>query len=341
MIRRVLRLLPGSGARLPWKGAGNPDLDDAPLVLHHGALPTLYHYFLTRVPSVRLVDTRTRRPDAAVFRDARRVVVVRHAAPDWLRFLARQAPSCRVDLFLDDDLPAILEDPHLPRRYALRSWMRFRALSRKLRGLDCGLLAATPALAQRCGISRECVLPPLPPVRDLPEAPSQGEDRCVIFYHGTASHMRELRWLRDVLARVLEALPHVLVEVFGPAEVNRAWRGMERVRVVHPMPWPAYLAYTRTAALQVGLAPLLDSPFNAARSWVKFIDIARAGAVGVFADSPVFAPLVRHGENGLVAGPDPDAWVEAVCRLAGDADLRHRLAAAALETARAHSGELA
>jgi glycosyltransferase involved in cell wall biosynthesis len=75
----------------------------------------------------------------------------------------------------------------------------------------------------------------------------------------------------------------------------------------------------------VGLAPLLDLPFNRARSHTKFFDVTRCGAVGIYAADSACGELVEHGNDGWVCPMEEQAWVEAVLRLAGDDGLRERL----------------
>jgi hypothetical protein len=84
-----------------------------------------------------------------------------------------------------------------------------------------------------------------------------------IAYHGSAAHRAELEWLRPVLAEVLSQAPHVHFELIGDHSVNRLFRQLPRTTILHPMNWPNYLAHTRSARADIGLAPLLAGGFNA------------------------------------------------------------------------------
>jgi hypothetical protein len=75
----------------------------------------------------------------------------------------------------------------------------------------------------------------------------------------------------------------------------------------------------------VGLAPLLPSAFNQARSATKFFDITQAGAVGIYADHPVYRSMVKNEENGLLLPMDQEVWAEAVLRLGCDDMQRQQL----------------
>ena len=61
--------------------------------------------------------------------------------------------------------------------------------------------------------------------------------------------------------------------------------------------------------MDIGLAPLFVSPFNNARSYTKFLDIARQGAVGLYSQ---YYPCVDDIENsgaGFICNDDIDDWL--------------------------------
>jgi glycosyltransferase involved in cell wall biosynthesis len=93
-----------------------------------------------------------------------------------------------------------------------------------------------------------------------------------------------------------------------------------------------YAARLPRLGLGIGLAPLADTPFNRAKSAVKWQEYTAVGAACVCADLPPYREAVEDGRTGLLVGPDPGDWVQAVARLAADAGLRRRLALQARET---------
>jgi Tfp pilus assembly protein PilF len=65
----------------------------------------------------------------------------------------------------------------------------------------------------------------------------------------------------------------------------------------------AYGRFVRS--LDIGMAPLLDTPFNFGRSDVKYLEYAAAGAVALVQNSQAYRHSVRNGHNGIVFdGPD-------------------------------------
>jgi hypothetical protein len=85
--------------------------------------------------------------------------------------------------------------------------------------------------------------------------------------------------------------------------------------VLHPMRWQTYQAQLDRPGRSIGLAPLLDTSFNRARSHTKFYDITQAGAAGIYAEGPVYEGIVQHDKNGLVLQMEPDKWVQAIIAL--------------------------
>ncbi|TLM79708.1 glycosyltransferase family 1 protein [Microbulbifer harenosus] len=259
------------------------------------------------------------------------VLFVRYIPAAWRRLIS----ACRdalagVHFFMDDDLLRWSSFARMPLRY---QWKLLR-LSRRhrhwLRAVNAQLLVSTPYLQQRYNDWQPQLLAPQVPVALLPllkreDAGQSTEEMITLFYHGSASHGADLKWLRPVVERVLAADARLVFEVIGNASVNRLFRGLPRVHVLHPMKWGAYQALLRRPGRCIGLAPLLDSPFNRARAHTKFLDITLAGAVGVYAAGPVYGSVVRHEQNGLLLPMAEDAWVEGILRLAADTQWRQAL----------------
>jgi hypothetical protein len=68
----------------------------------------------------------------------------------------------------------------------------------------------------------------------------------------------------------------------------------------------------------IGLNPLLDIPFNQARSYTKFFDITRCGAVGVYSPLSACSAIIEHQQHGLIVGLEQAAWAKAILSLTQD-----------------------
>jgi hypothetical protein len=84
--------------------------------------------------------------------------------------------------------------------------------------------------------------------------------------------------------------------------------------------WPV-----RVAELGIGLAPLADTRFNQAKSWLKPLELAAAGVPWVGSPRAEYQRLHRMGCGVLVDRPKD--WYSRVRRLVGDSALRADLSA--------------
>jgi hypothetical protein len=286
------------------------------VVLSPGDIPTTALYVkgclaACGAATVRCVDTLRTSPGQTSLGEGAMVVVVRHAPRRWLRWLKDQrSKRIGVAYLMDDDIPAVVRAPELPWRYVLKTAWRY-ARSRRLLGQVCSeVWVSTPELARRyAGMSPRLVEP-----RFVASAPSNPK-APVYFYHGSWAHRREIRWLVPVVRQVQRAVPHAWFEIMGTDRVRQLFRGISRVRVVHPMPWADYRAYAGTVRYQVGLAPCFDTHFNRARSHSKMFDITRLGAAGIYSAVTPYADRVTHGSTGLLCVNDPGKWTAATIHL--------------------------
>ena len=167
-------------------------------------------------------------------------------------------------------------------------------------------------------------------VKAKPASPAP-EKTVTVFYHGSASHIAEMRWLLPVMQEVLQQESRIRFELIGNPEVYKAFRALPRTSVLMPMNWLAYQALLSTGGRHIGLAPLLDSSFNKARSPTKFFDITAAGACGLYAQHPAYEGFVRQNEDGFLLSMDAERWVAKILELARDDVERERLGRAAAD----------
>ena len=300
------------------------------LLLHQGAGSTIDHFLkapLERLEA-RLIELDSGQKPTSLDRAAlvmtRVIVVVRYLPRPWLRALARaRAAGAHLIYLMDDDLldPALLAE--LPVPYRRRVRRRITLQRQRIPGLFDQLWVTSAHLAEKyasLGAQRLTLKPHSSLLEPRP--------RLQLAYLGTSVHEREFIWLRKLLVSLQERQPHTHVEVFGDLSINRLFRDLPRVRILHPMRWSSYLAETGLGRVDVLLTPLLESPLNAARAPVKFIDAARCGAAGLYSDRVPYRGFIRQGVDGLLLGDGHEEWLEAIERLIRDPGERRRLAAA-------------
>ena len=246
------------------------------------------------------------------------VVFVRYVPSPWTDVVEAVRPRLRgLVLFIDDDVLDVSASAGMPWRYRfklarLAAW-RYNWLRRN----RAELWVSTAYLQRKYGDWQPQLLAPSPVA-----APAEV---CRVFYHGTASHRAEVRWLRPVMDEALRRDERMAFEIVGGSDVYRLYRGMPRVTVVHPMRWPAYQAFLAMQGRHIGLAPLLDTPFNRARFCTKFFDITRCGAAGIYSPNGACSAVVEHEVDGLVVEQEQEAWIRAIARLAADEPFRSML----------------
>lgn len=258
---------------------------------------------------------------------AERVVFVRYISADWRVWVERERRGGRLRelvFFADDDLFDWRAAVGLPLRYRWKLWRLATRHVSWLRQMQATLWVSTQELARRYG-EWFPIVRVLPAVSPYCSMTCPDEASRLMFYHGSAAHVAEHRWLRPVVEEVLSRLPEARFEVIADQRLQRIYRGLERTRVVPPMGWRDYQRFVTMPGRAVGLAPLLSSRFNAARAPTKRWDITAAGAAGVYADHPVYRMAIDDGVNGRLCGMDQDLWVRALIDLLEAPAVRHRL----------------
>jgi hypothetical protein len=254
------------------------------------------------------------------------IVINRYLPRSWVKQLREfKRSGAKIIYFMDDDLFDAGAITDLPSAYA-----------RKIKRMALDVRKAIEALCEEFWFSTPFLCAKytrLSPALLTPRVGStlyQNSALVKVCYHGTASHHAEILWLAPVVSR-LQAHGATQFEIFGNHDVNRLYRDMAAVSILHPMSWENYLAYTANVRQDIALAPLLENPFNAARGPTKFFDFARMGAVGIYSDVAPYDDFIRDGIDGILLPNDPGLWVETVMSLAGDRKKRERMQSAVRE----------
>ncbi len=259
------------------------------------------------------------------------LIVFRHDA-----FLRAAPPFRRLVYFTDDAVGGQAFDPGLPLDYRAKlALVEARAARRLLPRADtiavasAGLAAAHAAAqpdtpVRLIGPAWPTAAGPLPAAR--PEGPVR------IAYLGARSHARDFAVLAPILASVLDDHAGVTVTLSGEQSIPRSLRQDDRVLVAEPMDWDQYLGWARNRHFDIGLYPLTESRFNAARSRNKLLEYDQFGAAVIA--SARWSAAAPHSECGAcrLLGDDPAEWRETIAGLVADPGAARRIA----ETNRAY-----
>ncbi len=167
----------------------------------------------------------------------------------------------------------------------------------------------------------------------LKTASAHGDGRVTVGYIGSGTHRPDLLTVEDALIALLDRhggqVRFLSVGVpLTPRLKRHAWVEELDLFKRHMRPYAEFAQLAATLPIDVGIAPLVDVPFNHCKSDMKFQEYAALGIAGVYADQPAYRGCVRHGENGLLVS-DTNQWVDGLERLIGSAMLRRTMARAA------------
>lgn len=249
------------------------------------------------------------------------VIIVRYVDRKSMAALLKAKDKIAgVAYLMDDDIAGSCTDASLPKHYRFvmaQFWARWR---QQLQVLASELWLSSDVLVDVCG-GGERIDPwvepfPLPKERFS----GDGNGRVRIACHTSKTHRGDLIWLSSIIAEVQRRCDHTDVEIIGDRKAIRHYRGLPRVTAMSSMSWTAYKDYVSSAPrVDIGLVPVSESRFNRARSWAKYIDVTRWGAVGVYSQNSAYDSVVEHEVNGLlISNDDPENWVDTIVKLSTD-----------------------
>lgn len=303
------------------------------IILTNGDNASLRYLLLPHLHSMKVhavcVDPETIAPESLSASPCKTLVISRYLPVRWLGELQSfRKKGGRLIYFMDDDLMDANALSGLPVAYASKIRRAATSQMEVITGLCAEFWVGSEYLAEKYSRWSPVVLEARPALAEV--EPAQTTTVC---YHGTASHQWELDWLAPIMRQVLKQSETISFEVFGDHQVNRRYRELPRVAVLHPMSWHNYLAYTGSVTKDIALAPLMPQPFNSGRGPTKFFDFVRMGAVGVYTDVFPYRGFVRDGVDGILLENDPVLWSETILQLSNDSERRARIVAAAKERA--------
>lgn len=164
-------------------------------------------------------------------------------------------------------------------------------------------------------------------------------DKIVIGYSGGLSHSDDLNLVLPAIKEIMEKYPEVSFQLMGQVDLAGAkgifgrWKRELRSRVLlmnATRTQPEYPAYLAEAPWDIGIAPLIDSPFNECKSSIKFFEYSSykipvvASRVYPYSKDVFGTPVIEHEETGLLCDNHRD-WVDNLSRLIEDKKLREKL----------------
>ena len=250
-----------------------------------------------------------------VFANAGASLVMRHdLRPGWVR---RALAGRRLVYFIDDAVDDGAGDASLPFLYRQKLRLVEQAVSRRIVARAAAVVVSSPELAPLFADAAETHI--LHPYWSEPVAGQGhfarmigGEGWLDIAYLGSAVHRTDLAFLWPVIGAVLAAHPQVRFHLSERHRVPRALAGHPRILPIPARSWSVYRAALKGRRFHLALYPLMDTPFNRARSINKLIEHGVVGAAPIYSRAWPEAQRAEGAGAGLALDNRAQDWREAI-----------------------------
>ncbi|MCA8091455.1 glycosyltransferase [Burkholderia anthina] len=133
------------------------------------------------------------------------------------------------------------------------------------------------------------------------------------IYMGSTTHDEDLALLKSAVNEVRRKVPNFKLFTIGVTSEKEDW--YEAI----PVPsekrnYPNFVKWLRAimSRMDFGVAPLVDSKFNAAKSDLKFIEYSAAKLPALCSRVRPYVDVVKHEENGILVQNDDSSWARAL-----------------------------
>lgn len=165
-----------------------------------------------------------------------------------------------------------------------------------------------------------------------------------ILWHGGTSHTADLYLIAKALREVLATCPEARLVVLGGPSQKRFLNGFPSHQVeIHKRAQgrEAFIKKLVELDVDIGLAPLADTPFNHCKSAVKYLQNTMLGIPTIASAVPPYSDTIEMEEGDgkdwtglIVNGHQP--WVDGLCMLIKSPEMRFTLARNARNWVRWH-----
>lgn len=149
----------------------------------------------------------------------------------------------------------------------------------------------------------------------------------ILYGSGSRTHDGDFALAAPALATILARHPALRLRLVGELAIPTCLHAhADRIDRTPALAYRDYLAVLADA--DINLAPLEDTPFNSAKSNIKFVEAGILAIPSVCSPVANFAAAITHGVDGWLPR-DEAGWTDGLDRLITDADHRHAMGRAA------------
>ncbi len=144
-----------------------------------------------------------------------------------------------------------------------------------------------------------------------------------IGYMGGYNHIPDVEMIEPVLIPLLRLYgDKIKIRFWGcpPPPELQGWKNVEWIKL-GLVDYAQFANYFSEQTCDIFIAPLTDTPFNQAKSSIKFLEYSILNVPGIYSHIAPYADIITNGENGFLA-QDLEDWREYLVRLIEDPELR-------------------
>lgn len=239
--------------------------------------------------------------------------------------LMQEARRIGVPVLVDID-DWLLEQPD---SYGATQWCGTRTSQETMRAalhLADAVTASTPVIAERCaalGIQSH-IIPNAIDREQFTRQPHNGNILTIAFC-GTIAHRDDVPLIAPALRRLL-ATHMGRIQVISVGCAIPGLQGIEGYTHYDFVAATAYPQMLSNLRVDIGLAPLYDTPFNEARSDIKYLEYSATGAATIASAVTPYKESIGEDRGILVLENTPEGWAAAILDLVENTNQRQLLA---------------
>lgn len=293
-------------------------------------------YYRTYAPAVGMAHCRNvhavsltniHRLKRKVMREADVLVMNNICDADLLPVIRERKARGKLTVYeLSDDLDEIPPSNPIREFYAQTSNM---LLIKRLAHYCDALQFSSPELMRKYGYlnPNHAVFPnhilEIPPERRVRRG-----DTVAVGWGGSLGHLHDMEKIAQRLIEWIRTKENASLHLMCDEQIWRLFDKLPENREERHPTGSRRDYYSFVSQLDIGIAPLEDTPFNRSRSDVKFLEYAAHGTVPVVQATGPYLLSVQHGKTGFLYS-SPDELISTLDLLVSDFPLRMKISSAA------------
>ena len=233
----------------------------------------------------------------------------------WLARTLKKAGKTVVYV-MDDDLL------NVPADLTSGKYYRQKGVQRSIRGIlgmSDAMVSPSPVLLGKYAKDGcKLILLEEPAIDPLTYAPRQADSPIRIGFAGSVDRTGDIEQiLRESLLKIHAEYGQRVSFVFFGAVPSFA-KDLDAQCIPYCDSYDAYRKTLNELQLDIGLAPMPDTPFHACKHYNKFVEYAAAGIVGIFSNVKPYDRLAQNFGWELLCENSADQWYSAMKQLLDD-----------------------